>query len=387
MKYHFLCCFVFFLTIQDLRGSVDKFQLKTPDIVLLRKMLLSRRQSIGINTDKPRQSEDTPVDCDLYFDVYRFIHLNDIDEILTVMPDLKLVWNDPYWSWEGLQDFEHINSIRSTSQSSWKPHVLHMNNAEDVYVMTRQLADVETMYIYKDGNVTWYPTLPSLNTLCHLDLTNFPFDKQECSFELGLIEDCNSARLNNVGFRRDQKKSIDENELWEIVDFQAKKVSSCAGFKTGALFTLTFKRKPQQFISSAILPMAFLSLVQIATLAIPVSSTDRACYSVTVQLAFGVLHNNIRLQIPTGPILSKIIIFNTILDFLSTVTTIYAAVSCYLFNHFEHKAKVKFDSKSEKYQMIKKWRNILFICDSVVFSVYSLCFLAIAMAIVEMANS
>ena len=312
----------------------------TPLARLANDLNLIRLATYGVH--KPTRNPMQTIKAELYFDILTFIHLDERSEALTVVPDLKLNWNDEFLRWNPL-DYSNITElVVDPDIFEWKPRAVHFNNAQDIYTFARSdPGDAWTLNLHSNGEVVQFPTRQTVTTMCMMDFRYFPFDLQRCSFDFGLLEPCRDVELVNAGFRRNPANSVSTNSIWEIYDFRVENASktSCATFKVAIQFTILLQRKPLPFVFNTFIPLAFLTLIQLATVAIPADSNDRATYSVTVQLAFGVMQTNINSLLPFSAHLSFMEILIMCQMGASTMMTCYACVTTYLFKHWVKQEK------------------------------------------------
>ena len=309
------------------------------EVEQIREYVLKKRAASGVGMSKPRYYWSDPVEVGVYFDSMTFLKLDELAETLTLVPDLKITWWDPNWEYKNFilqNNISQIDYLNFEPTLSWKPSVLHMNNAFDVYAFARVENGMRVMYIKPSGFVEYYPTIEVVTTKCNLDFRQFPFDRQRCAFQLGLIDSCVDAALVKTGFRRDPRLSVSSNDGWEIYDYHVLNTStdSCASFRGATEFVLMFKRRPAPFIANAFLPLVFLTIIQLGTLGIPADTGERAAFSATVQLALGVIQSSVKSMMPFSAHVSYLEMLIISMLVSSTFMTIYAALSSLYYNHF-----------------------------------------------------
>ncbi|XP_068177520.1 neuronal acetylcholine receptor subunit non-alpha-3-like isoform X2 [Antennarius striatus] len=114
--------------------------------------------------------------------------------------DVKLRWNP--------DDYGGITSIRVPSETIWLPDVVLYENADGRFegsLMTKAI-------VRWDGTITWTPPA-SYKSSCTMDVTFFPFDRQNCSMKFGSwTYDGSMVDLVLVDHYVDRKDFFDNDE-------------------------------------------------------------------------------------------------------------------------------------------------------------------------------
>ncbi|KAI8494730.1 hypothetical protein Bbelb_273350 [Branchiostoma belcheri] len=151
-----LCLFLFITLFIWIPGSVSQ------DVaVALKASLLS-------NYDKslrPVKSASTAVNVD--FDI-------------SLKQIIDLYWVDEYLTWNA-SEHGGVDSLTIHSSDIWRPDIFLYNNIAETYGAIEPITDVT---VTSDGRVSYLQ--PAIFTsACLVDITKFPFDKQECLLEFG----------------------------------------------------------------------------------------------------------------------------------------------------------------------------------------------------------
>ena len=92
-----------------------------------------------------------------------------------------MIWNDEHLTWNE-SDFNGLEVIRLSSSEVFKPDITLYNSA-DLTNMVNNLAPTHVL-VYPQGTVMWVPPA-TFKSICDLDLTNYPFDEQQCFLKFG----------------------------------------------------------------------------------------------------------------------------------------------------------------------------------------------------------
>ena len=120
---------------------------------------------------------------------------------------------------------------------------------------------------------------------CRVDTDYFPFDTQTCGMTFVTWSYSNSGIMFDVPrLSPPVDLSMFQNSSgWEIVDtyYEINK-----GEKPSITFFMKLERKPAFVISSIVLPLIILSLLNVCVFVLPCESGEKASYSITVFLSF-----------------------------------------------------------------------------------------------------
>ncbi|KFO36408.1 Neuronal acetylcholine receptor subunit beta-3 [Fukomys damarensis] len=155
----------------------------------------------------------------VYFGL-KISQLVDVDEknqLMTTNVWLKQEWTDHKLRWNP-DEYGGIRSIKVPSESLWLPDIVLFENADgrfEVSLMTKVI-------VKSNGTVTWTPPA-SYKSSCTMDVTFFPFDRQNCSMKFGSwTYDGTMVDLILINENVDRKDFFDNGE-WEILNAKGMK--------------------------------------------------------------------------------------------------------------------------------------------------------------------
>ncbi|TNM99235.1 hypothetical protein fugu_013799 [Takifugu bimaculatus] len=157
--------------------------------------------------------------------------------------DYKLRWNpDKYGG---------ITSIRVPSENLWLPDIVLYENADGRFegsLMTKAI-------VRYNGAITWTPPA-SYKSACTMDVTFFPFDRQNCTMKFGSwTYDGTMVDLILIDKQVDRKDFFDNGE-WEILSATGAKGNRKDGLYSYPFITYSFilKRLPLFYTLFLIIP-------------------------------------------------------------------------------------------------------------------------------------
>lgn len=120
---------------------------------------------------------------------------------------------------------------------------------------------------------------------CASTITYFPFDLQNCDLHFTAWSYTNKEVEINYGKAGIQMEEYIPNSSWEIYDTAAYEASD---IDAGVVYRMKLKRKPRFYVMNIILPVILLSFLNASSFLIPVTSGERAGYSISVFLSLTV---------------------------------------------------------------------------------------------------
>lgn len=177
-----------------------------------------------------------------------------------------------------------------------------------------------------------------LESTCSVDITFFPFDTQICELKFTAWSYTKDEVVILKGSNGVELEDYVENSEWELIETSAREASTD---ETAVFFTLKLKRRPNYYIINVILPVVFLSCLNVFAFVLPVSSGERAGYAVTVFLSLAVYMTIVAGELPrNSQNASLIAIYLMLISSLSTAIVIVSIAEVRLAARDENKQPV-----------------------------------------------
>ncbi|KAK3596997.1 hypothetical protein CHS0354_009135 [Potamilus streckersoni] len=203
------------------------------------------------------------------------------------------------------------------------------------------------------GDVVWEP--PGLYTThCEIDITYYPFDRQQCVIELtswSMTKD--QLELDHASSNVDTE-DLRTNGEWIIVstsvkdeDLQDTKPDGTVETLSQLDFILILERRPAFYAINFILPIILSSFLSCVVFLVPIHAGEKVSYILTMILAIAVLLTLIADSLPHTSLTASVLgIYLAITMFLSVLC---AFITVLLLNIFHNKKKV--DTTSSFYKL------------------------------------
>uniref|UniRef100_A0A8C6NJV7 Cholinergic receptor nicotinic beta 3 subunit a n=1 Tax=Nothobranchius furzeri TaxID=105023 RepID=A0A8C6NJV7_NOTFU len=232
-------------------------------------------------------------------------------------------WTDTKLKWDP-DDYGGITSIRVPSETIWLPDIVLYENADGRFegsLMTKAI-------VRWDGTVTWTPPA-SYKSSCTMDVTFFPFDRQNCSMKFGSwTYDGHMVDLVLVDHHVDRKDFFDNGE-WEILNATGVKGSRRDGLYWYPFITYSFilKRLPLFYTLFLIIPCLGLSFLTVLVFYLPSDEGEKLSLSTSVLVSLTVFLLVIEEIIPSSskviPLIGEYLLFIMIFVTFSIIVTVF----------------------------------------------------------------
>uniref|UniRef100_A0A665XG31 Cholinergic receptor, nicotinic, beta 3b (neuronal) n=1 Tax=Echeneis naucrates TaxID=173247 RepID=A0A665XG31_ECHNA len=230
--------------------------------------------------------------------------------------DYKLRWNP--------ENYGGITSIRVPSENIWLPDIVLYENADGRFegsLMTKAIVKF-------DGTITWTPPA-SYKSACTMDVTFFPFDRQNCSMKFGSwTYDGNMVDLVLMDNQVDRKDFFDNGE-WEILSATGARGNRKDGLYSYPFITYSFilKRLPLFYTLFLIIPCLGLSFLTVLVFYLPSDEGEKLSLSTSVLVSLTVFLLVIEEIIPSSskviPLIGEYLLFIMIFVTLSIIVTVF----------------------------------------------------------------
>ncbi|XP_041879399.1 neuronal acetylcholine receptor subunit beta-3 isoform X2 [Corvus kubaryi] len=232
--------------------------------------------------------------------ISQLVDVDEKNQLMTTNMWLKQEWIDHKLSWNP-DEYGGITAIRVPSESLWLPDIVLFENADGRFegsLMTKAI-------VKYNGVVTWTPPA-SYKSSCTMDVTFFPFDRQNCSMKFGSwTYDGNMVDLILVDENVDRKDFFDNGE-WEILNAKGMKGNRKDGLYSYPFVTYSFvlRRLPLFYTLFLIIPCLGLSFLTVLVFYLPSDEGEKLSLSTSVLVSLTVFLLVIEEIIPSS---SKVI--------------------------------------------------------------------------------
>ncbi|XP_062903712.1 neuronal acetylcholine receptor subunit beta-3-like isoform X1 [Mobula hypostoma] len=272
---------------------------------------------------RPVRNRNDTIKVKFGLEISQLVDVDEKNQLMATNVWLKQEWYDYKLSWNP-DDYGGINTIRVPSESIWLPDIVLYENADGHFessIMTKAI-------VKYNGTVRWTPPA-SYKSSCTIDVTFFPFDKQNCSMKFGSwTYDGGLVELILVDEDVDQKDFFDNGE-WEILNATGIKGTRRDGYYSYPFITYSFilRRLPLFYTLFLIVPCLGLSLLTVLVFYSPSDEGEKLSLSTSVLVSLTVFLLLIEEIIPSSsrviPLIGEYLLFTMIFVTLSIIVTVF----------------------------------------------------------------
>ncbi|XP_052238547.1 neuronal acetylcholine receptor subunit alpha-7-like [Dreissena polymorpha] len=134
-----------------------------------------------------------------------------------------------------------------------------------------------------------------LQSTCDVDIRYFPFDVQTCNLKFTAWSYSKEDVDLNRGSELIDLTEYTPNSMWDIHSTAAREVNT---EESAVVFEIKLKRKPGFYIINIVVPVVLLSFLNTFSFVLPITSGERASFSVTVFLSLAVFLTIVASSLP-----------------------------------------------------------------------------------------
>ncbi|XP_059409928.1 neuronal acetylcholine receptor subunit non-alpha-3-like [Carassius carassius] len=255
--------------------------------------------------------------------ISQLVDVDEKNQLMTTNVWLWQEWTDYKLRWNP-EDYGGITSIRVPSETIWLPDIVLYENADGRFegsLMTKAI-------VRFNGTIMWTPPA-SYKSSCTMDVTFFPFDRQNCSMKFGSwTYDGTMVDLTLVDAYVDRKDFFDNGE-WEILNATGQRGSRRDGIYSYPYVTYSFilKRLPLFYTLFLIIPCLGLSFLTVLVFYLPSDEGEKLSLSTSVLVSLTVFLLVIEEIIPSSskviPLIGEYLLFIMIFVTFSIIVTVF----------------------------------------------------------------
>ncbi|GFO10693.1 acetylcholine receptor subunit alpha [Plakobranchus ocellatus] len=200
-------------------------------------------------------------------------------------------------------------------------------------------SDMTPLYVNSTGTVVWSPNV-YLQQLCKMDMTKFPYDQHNCTFQIYLVMfDVNQASQHDSFlcivvkiFELDIVTAhtspiliqYSENNAWKLKSSEMRVLTFVSGISPPIGYislSLVIQRRPRYFLLNLLFPTLALSFLNILA-----DSGEKVGYPITVLLSVMVMMGVTTDVMPEAsdvvPLITQFFTALTVISILTVATTV-----------------------------------------------------------------
>ncbi|XP_069105838.1 acetylcholine receptor subunit alpha-like [Argopecten irradians] len=236
------------------------------------------------------------VHVDMEYFLYSVIDFNVVSEVVTFSGSMKIVWTDYRLQWNP-DDYGGVEGMVLPANQIWRPRIILLNAVDRIEHIG---SDDFSVFVLYTGEVYWNPAVIFMS-LCHANMRSFPKDHHTCLLVLNNMIHTKEEMKLWAPSPKVNMKFYTKNGEWDVIwtkmsDNFDKFEDVSASF---LVITIGMARKSEYFIINVLIPVAVLCILESFVFLIPVGSSDRVSFSMTLFLALSVYMSVMGSFLPT----------------------------------------------------------------------------------------
>ena len=241
---------------------------------------------------RPPVNRSSPLTIFADFYLAHIVDVNEESGVLSVIGALNLIWKDDRIFWNP-DNYSSIQMILAGDNEIWMPGIYALNQGGEFLPFG---SDVKQLVIQNDGTFVWQLGT-RIDTTFTSDMTYFPIDVQICRmiiFVGGYFP--HEIVLQGAGNKMNMS-AYQGNKQWEILD-TAIRPFGYDGFNGMLQCEVKLKRRNLYYDVSIVSNLCILTIVNPMVFLLPIESGERASFSVTMLLTFGIFLSQMSSYVP-----------------------------------------------------------------------------------------
>nr|XP_055074731.1 5-hydroxytryptamine receptor 3A isoform X1 [Misgurnus anguillicaudatus] len=244
---------------------------------------------------RPSVNLSTPTITNISFTLYAVLGVNEKAQILTTFLWLRLYWFHEFLIWDS-ENCDDVTRISLPVKELWTPDII----VYELLIEEGPCVDDDVsqacpyVYVNHTGHIR-YDRMLRLVSACNLQIFNFPFDIQNCTFTFGsymhTIKDVRvSPALTFKEMTENSQRYLQASGEWELVVILGDANILKFGVDEWDIITfwVVIRRRPMLYVVNLIILSSFLMIIDILSFYLPPHSVDRSSFKMTLILGYTV---------------------------------------------------------------------------------------------------
>ncbi|XP_078573052.1 acetylcholine receptor subunit alpha-like [Branchiostoma floridae x Branchiostoma japonicum] len=252
----------------------------------------------------------------------QIVGLNMKDQVMTTSVWLKQIWEDYKLTWDPAE-YDGITRIKVPVDMIWIPDVLLYNNADGKF----EVSSFTKATLFYNGTVVWTPA-GIYKSYCYIDVTFFPFDRQNCSMKFGTwTYDATVVDMVPIEPVVDLSNFLANGEFVIMSAPLYRHVLSyeCCPPYVDITAYIVLERLPLYFTVNLLIPCLLFTFLSLLVFYLPSKACEKITLCISILLSLAVFLLVVVKIIPSTslavPLLGKYLLLTTVCVILSVVVT------------------------------------------------------------------
>ncbi|XP_046568072.1 ligand-gated ion channel 4-like [Haliotis rubra] len=256
--------------------------------------------------------------------LHSIISLDEKQEVLSFKACVVMTWKDQLLVWNSTSDIP--TAVTMPLSDMWSPTILNVDSVTNLKYLKD---DRDTVLVHQDGTVV-YTFTSRFDTECKVNIHQFPFDRQTCNFHLETFYARVSKEFLKVIDSYVNLETYQENgefillsALMALTKFQINDFNG-----NWIEVTLVLQRRTTIYILNNILPVVFLSFLNVFVFLMPEESDEKVSLCVSILLSYAMFLTLINSYLPANS--DHLCFFSVYVTLLVLISTFICLVTIFM---------------------------------------------------------
>ncbi|KAL8579444.1 hypothetical protein ACOMHN_026809 [Nucella lapillus] len=234
---------------------------------------------------------------DIFLTLASILGLDDVKQVLVSSFSLQVMWTDPALAWNA-SDYSGVEFVEVPVGSIWLPDLYLVNSQTNTDIMLH----AQQIKVLSNGSVL-ATACDAAETTCHIDLTKYPYDTQQCNLFVYSFSDFIQITISSQMLDEEVAIVFAQKNEWELLDMTTMNVdlhinsSGSVGFSA---VQLVLKRKTLFYTVCLVLPLVVTSYMNTLVFLVPVQSGEKISFVVSIFVSTSVFSSFFTSTMPRG---------------------------------------------------------------------------------------
>ncbi|CAC5395104.1 CHRNA2 [Mytilus coruscus] len=282
---------------------------------------------------KPRQLNADVVNIYIDFDIKAVIDFEEKSGIFTFLGKFTLKWWDEIIMWDST-NYGNIDMIQVSIHDVWVPKIVIGNTVDyhSLYKMDNYFDSKMTYITYTNDGSAFFESSGVWQTICNVDVTDFPFDAHECDILLEAMHPSMDVKLMSISDYVHTNSTTMHSEFRIQNTYVRTRLLNAKDAWSQLAYTINLGRRPLFMTMNLVVPVFLISFANVLVFLLPLDSSDRVGYAVTMVLTFTVFMTMVSDLLPATDPLSNFNILLILQLTFSTVVTLGVLLIHFIYN-------------------------------------------------------
>ncbi|KAK7490489.1 hypothetical protein BaRGS_00018275 [Batillaria attramentaria] len=239
---------------------------------------------------------------------------------------MDVTWKDEFITWDPA-DFDGVANFLVKQKDIWTPDLMFGPHLSGQSLKLGH--DDMLLMVWYDGRVSWTPDL-TIETTCSMDITNYPFDEQRCTWSMyPWMSDNEHVKLSVRNLSGVLDMLISENAEWDLMDVSTQTCDfTSEHFEFSCIsFTYRIKRRATFLVMTICVPTVLLAVLSTMVFGLPVQSQEKISLGVAPVLSFVLLLSVLVKVLPQSSLQTSVFVVYLVVLIVSSTSSVVLTVA------------------------------------------------------------